>query len=128
MGRKGWYRGNGCDGSIGGDNHHSCVLNPTEETKREVAGRGNTNKKNKEYDYPKHLQYAKVPIRDTAQCRTEFFIDSLSKDIVHLKNSNKSSALTWKNIKTIGYENQISSGHYEDTIISTPISEDIHIC
>ena len=77
-----------------------------EETKCEVAGWGNTNKKNNEYDYPKHLQYAKVPIRDTAQCRTDFFINSLSNDIVHLKNSNKSSALTWKNIKTIGKDSQ----------------------
>ena len=61
-----------------------------------------------------HLQYAKVPIKDIAKCRTQAFTEFLRKDLIQYMESNKkldwkrinNSDLTWERIRKIGRDSQ----------------------
>ena len=80
------------------------------ESNCEIAGWGLIG----EYERPDHLQYAKVPIKDLAKCRTQAFTDFLRKDLIQYIESNKtldwehinSSDLTWERITKIGRDSQ----------------------
>ena len=88
--------------------HKNIDFSFVEHSRCKVAGWGETNKTHStsETKRPNRLQWAYVPIRDIAKCRTDAFISSLKADFFHLANSNKSSALTWQHIKEIGKDSQ----------------------
>ena len=84
------------------------------ESNCEVVGWGETGP----YQWPDHLQYAEVPIKDIAKCRTQAFTEFLRKDLTQYIESNKtldwdtewkhinSSDLTWERIRKIGRDSQ----------------------
>ena len=75
---------------------------------------------------PKVLQWAKVPIRNTTECRTNYFLNFLKGDMKNLTGSVSNSMLTWKNIKKIGHRKSVSSN--SETLIYRPIINRMHIC